>query len=427
MISDVEKKIAQWLGPARACSLGGNESMTTDHRPRLRPPRRLEIHIPTRTIVKLLVVALVAWMVARLWAEFMLLAFALLFSVALAPVVRRMERQRIPRWIAVFVLAVGALGGVAVFVLFVVPPVAAQVDALIGDLPGLRERVMAQIPPTSRFFRAVVDQVFAMPSSPEVQGSVRPLSVGQTALSVAATGILFVVLTLYLLLDGRRLYAWLLAYVPRSHRGRVAQTLPGVSRMVQAFVRGQLAISALFAAFVGFTLSALGVSAALPLAILAFACDVVPVIGIIVATVPAALLALADSPWKALAVFLLFNGYHMFETYVLVPRVYGASMRLSTLTVLLALVVGGSLQGILGAILVLPIVAAYPIIERIWLKDWLSSEVLRDHEALDRAEQQGSDEAVAAVIQGERHPGERTGAGIERTPTPTPTASIIPP
>jgi hypothetical protein len=86
-----------------------------------------------------------------------------------------------------------------------------------------------------------------------------------------------------------------------------------------------------------------------------------------------------------------------------VPRIYGRRLQLSTLAVLLALVVGGTLQGILGAILVLPLVAAYPIIERIWLHEYLSDEVIRDHAALERAAESGSDTAVQAILRGQKH------------------------
>ena len=95
------------------------------------------------------------------------------------------------------------------------------------------------------------------------------------------------------------------------------------------------------------------------------------------------------------------------------PKFYGSSLRLSTLAVLLALIVGGTLQGIIGSILVLPLVAAYPIIERIWLKDYLASEVLADHTALAEAAETGSDAAVDAVLQGEKHLGERRDDGTQ--------------
>ena len=110
----------------------------------------------------------------------------------------------------------------------------------------------------------------------------------------------------------------------------------------------------------------------------------------------------------AAGVLGLYVLYHVIETYVLVPRIYGRRLQLSTLAVLLALVVGGTLQGILGAILILPLVAAYPIIERIWLHDYLSSEVIKDHAALERAVESGSDAAVEAVLKGQKHAGEVT-------------------
>ena len=118
------------------------------------------------------------------------------------------------------------------------------------------------------------------------------------------------------------------------------------------------------------------------------------------------LLALTVSPLKAAVVIVLYLVYHVFETYVLVPRIYGSHLRLSTLTVLLALLVGGTLQGILGAALILPVVAAYPIIERIWLRDYLAPEVIADHSALAEAAESGSDQAIATVLQGEKHPNE---------------------
>lgn len=116
----------------------------------------------------------------------------------------------------------------------------------------------------------------------------------------------------------------------------------------------------------------------------------------------------------------LYLGYHIFETYFIVPRIYGNRLRLSTLTVLLALLIGGTLQGVLGAVLILPVVAAYPIIERIWLKNYLAPEVIADHKALAHAAETGNDEAIDTVLQGEKHPGERA-TGVPPAPaTPTP-------
>ena len=153
--------------------------------------------------------------------------------------------------------------------------------------------------------------------------------------------------------------------------------------------------------------------AAVPLAILAGLCDVIPVVGIIIATVPAVLLAVTVSPTAAAFVFALYVGYHVVESYVIVPRIYGQRLRLSTLAVLLALLAGSTLQGLVGAVLVLPLVAAYPIIERIWLAGYLGAEVIKDHNALrpgDRARRRGGRRHRAAG-------GKAPLGGADRRPT----------
>lgn len=370
------------------------------------PTQRIEFHIATGTIVKLLLTALLVYIALRLFPQVLLIAFSLLVAVALGPVVNLVEHRGIPRWVAVAALGAIAVGVIVSIVAFVVPPLASQLSDLTSDLPQFHDRVVGRISPHG-FLRKVVDQAFEVATSGQLTAKLKqPLEWGMNALSIVMSGGLMFVLALYLLLDGKRLYAWLLAYVPRAHRAKMAVTVPAMSKVVYAYVRGLAITSTLAGVYSAAVLTIAGVPAVVPLAILAAACDVIPVVGIIIATVPAALLALSTSPGSALAVIVLYISYHMFETYVIVPKVYGQGMRLSTLTVVLAFVFGGSLLGIVGALLVLPLVAAYPIIERIWLRNYLSPEVIHDHKALEEAEEEGSDEAIEKVLLGEKHPEE---------------------
>jgi hypothetical protein len=129
--------------------------------------------------------------------------------------------------------------------------------------------------------------------------------------------------------------------------------------------------------------------------------------GAVAMTVPAALFALNVSPLTAVAVLGAYAFYQLVENYVIVPRVYGRSMRLTTLSVMLALLVGGLLQGLLGALLVLPLAAAYPIVERIWLGKYLGTHVVTDHAALAESAVTGNERAVEkTVILGEAHDAE---------------------
>ena len=382
--------------------------------------QRFEVHLPTGVIVKVLLAALFVWAVLRLWPEMVFLSISLVLAVALEPAVSRMTRYGFSRGVTVMLIALLLLGVIVLVVAYVIPPLVQQVVEIHSNLPAFRGRVERRIPADNSVLRLVTEQVFLLPSSPEVAVTFKqPLIWGRAAVSGVITTCLVLVTTLYLLLDGKRIYAWLLAYVPRAQREKMAMTVSEVSVVVYAYVRAQLVISLLFASFAALVLYALKVPGVLPLAVLAGAFDVIPLIGIIIATAPAALLALTVSPLTAALVIVLYLGYHLFEAYVLVPRIYGTQLRLSTLTVLLALLVGGTLQGILGAALILPVVAAYPIIERIWLRDYLAPEVLADHTALAEAAENGSDEAIATVLQGEKHPNEH----VVAAPTPLPHSS----
>jgi predicted PurR-regulated permease PerM len=370
---------------------------------------RLDVHfhLPVGTIVKVLVAALITWVGMRLSSEFILLAVSIILAVALHPLVVRMEKRGTSRGLVIALMA-GAMVVTAVFLVsFVFSALADQVTRLAHDFPSFRGRIEAQLPLQQPMVKKVVSELFALPYSAEVAAMLkRPLALGTSAVSGVMAIFFTLILTLYFLLDGRRLYAWLLAYIPRKHRDKMAVTVDEVSEVVYAYVRGQVITSALFFAFVAIVLHIFRVPAAFPLAMLAGFCDVIPVVGIIIATVPAVLLALTVSPMAALAVFICYAVYHLVESYFIVPKIYGQRLRLSTLAVLLALVAGNTLAGLIGAVLVLPLVAAYPIVERIWLARYLNPEVIRDHKALAKSAETGSETAVEAVLHGHKHPWE---------------------
>jgi predicted PurR-regulated permease PerM len=318
-----------------------------------------------------------------------------------------MERKRIARGVSVTVIAAVAVGLIALLVVFVLPPLTAQMSHLFEDGPAFRARVLGRIPARYPIVQAVVGEIFAWFASPKtITLFERSFAWGQSAVVGLVTAAIVFVVTLYLLLGGKSLYAWLLAFVPRTYREKVATTVDEVSDVVHAYVSGQLLVAVLFTLFTAGLLTILGVPAAVPLAVIAGLCDVIPVLGILIAIVPAVLLALAVSPGTALVVAIAYLVYHLAEAYLLLPRVWGSKLKMSTLSVLLALLVGGKLQGIIGALLVLPLVAAYPIIERHWLGGLLRARVLTDHKALAKAAESGSDVAMDAVINGEKHASE---------------------
>ncbi|MEP6994059.1 MAG: AI-2E family transporter [Acidobacteriota bacterium] len=373
------------------------------------PTRELNVRlqIPVSTILRVLVTFALVWAILKLIPSLILVLVSLILAITLWPAVDRLERFRMPRWAAVATVAVGVVAFLTLFVMLALPPLATQSVEMAANIGAYRKSVQAHLSPQHPILAKLMAEIFDIPTSPEVTHSLRrPLAWGQLVLESALGCILVMAVSLYLLMDGKRTYAWLLAYVPRRHRRKMARTVPAVSEVVMAYVQGQLFTSLLCGAFAFGLLKVLHVPSALPLALLAGICDVLPILGVFIATIPAAFFALTVSPVAAVAVVVLYSLYHALENYVIVPRTYGRRLRLTPLVVLVALLVGGSLYGVLGAILILPFVAAYPIVEKIWLQEYLSDEVVADHTMLEQSPESGQDRAVEAVLQGKEHPAE---------------------
>ena len=371
--------------------------------PEPEPPKsrqRVDFGIQTATIIKLLVAAFVVWAVLTLVPTLLLITVAVLLAMTIYPLVQGLEKLGVRRTLANAAVLVLVLTAVGLFVVYVIPPIVEQATALYQRLPEFRSHVESGLRAEHPVLATLAGQLLAVPTSPELAHWFRPAVWGSTAAQAVVAFALVLALSFYLVVDGKRTYAWLLAYVPRAHRPKMALTAPAVCDVVVAYMQAQLLTSLLYGAFCLILLTLLNVPAAFPLALLAAVCDAIPVLGVLLSLGPAALLALTVSPAAAATVIVAYLLYHAFENYVLIPWIYGSRLRLSPLAVLFAVIVGGSLWGVVGAILFLPLAAAYPIIEKIWLRDALSDGTVADHAILEQTDAAQSDQAVEAVVRG---------------------------
>jgi predicted PurR-regulated permease PerM len=336
------------------------------------------IRVAFSTLVKIALFALLVVCVIKLWTVILMFTVAVLLAVMLDPLVGMMERRGVRRGIAITLIALLLFGFLIAFVVVILPLTAKEILQLGKDLP----RIVQRLDSTSPRLKSAIDSVTSgARTSPLVkQWLAKTPMVGLYAAEGLVGVILIFVITIYLLVEGREMFEWLIAFAPANKRKRIRETACQSGEVILAYMRGQAITCFLCGGVALTTLLLLRVPAAVPLAVLAFLCDLVPVVGTIVMTVPAVLLALLVSPAAALTVLAVYLAYHFTESYFIIPRVYGKQMRLSTLTVLLAVTAGGALQGPVGAVLVLPFVAAYPIVERIWLKDKLPKDTVEKHE-----------------------------------------------
>jgi predicted PurR-regulated permease PerM len=348
-------------------------------------PARLLIEVPWSTVAKVFASLIITWMVLKL-APFILLIFlAVLIAITLLPVVDWLEARKMHRRVGHILISVTLLGLVALAVGLLVPAILTQLDALGDYLPALRREILDRFP-SDGALRQNIDRAFGADWS-RVRFTPEHLAfVGAAGLSGLSQFLLVLVVAVYLMIDGRTLFGWVLAFFKPATQAKLRCTASEISQVTFAYVWGQVITSALVMGFSFVTLTTLKVPGAVMIAVLAGFLDVFPILGFILSVVPACLLALSVSPATAITVLLLYILFHALENYLIVPYVYGKRLRLSTLTVLLSLLAGGILAGIPGALAILPLVASYPAVERIWLKPFLHSGVTEKHERQKREE-----------------------------------------
>jgi predicted PurR-regulated permease PerM len=257
----------------------------------------------------------------------------------------------------VLVLYVVIIGLIAGLIALVTP-------ALIGQakqLPALESRALAFV----RFLQDAIDNAgiplkLSLPSgtsgiSTAVLGSVLGILTG--TLGTLINILLVLVISIYLLIEGRQLIASMRKLVT-GHEEVYDFTLLAVGTTVGQYARGQLIMSLVMGTYTGLTMTIIGVPYAVVLGILTFFLEFLPLIGAPVGMGLAVLIALVfKGPFIALLALIVAVGGHAIEAYILGPRVTGSATRIHPLVAMAALLIGAELGGILGALFGVPIAA----------------------------------------------------------------------
>ena len=353
-------------------------------------PAQTEITITWATIGKILLAILLAYLAVRLWPLLELLLLALLIALALAPILKWTHAKRWQRWAGVLLCALILFAFVVLLVAILVPTFGGQAGALITNLPALRDQWFAKLP-TSGPVRGAADRLLSSPAFSDPEPVLKQFF---AMFGVAVAGVtkffLVLIFAIYFVADGPRVYQWLRAFFPPVHRRKIDAAADEVTSVVAHYVLGQVITSALCGSYAFVVLFLLHVPNAALLAILAAVFDVLPLIGFFLFAIPAVARAFTVSPGTAALVALLYAAYHLVENYFIVPKVYGDRLRLSTLTVLISCLAAAMISGVIGVIIILPVVASYPVVERIWLRPHLEPDTVTTHDLIDEEEHPSS-------------------------------------
>ncbi len=317
-------------------------------------PKRAVVVDPRTVMVVLGVVAaalLAAALVYVAWGALSLVLIAILVALALNPAVEFFVRRgwrRGPAATAVFLIALIVLVIVAVLA---IPPIVGQVTDLVNGLPALAKG-HGPLGFLQRQYH-LVDHVRAAVGTGDSAVSV--------ALGVAATGVSLVVvafLTFFMLLEGPVWVERLLNLVPDHARVHCERVGDGISRTVAGFVAGNVITALIAGLLAAIVLFATGVPYAIPIGLLVAFLDLLPIVGAILAIAVLGTVSLTQGLIPGIVVVGIFFVYHQFEVYYLRPVIYGRTIELSPLAVLVTVVVGTGLAGLMGAIAAIPVAGA---------------------------------------------------------------------
>lgn len=331
------------------------------------PPRMPVLKTASEVAWRVLIIALavlaVGFAVGRLRFVVLPVFIALLLTTLLAPVASWMERRGVPTLAAAATVFFGFLGAIVLAGLLIVPAVIDQFQDLgptvsegVDDvekwlIEGPADLDQEQIDRYREQGRERISAFLGSSSGQVVAGAV-------AVFEGLAGGVLALVLTFFFIKDGRRFQRWARAHVPARHEDVTAALGRRAWGALTGYLRGAALIGLLEGIILGVTLWIVGAGLAVPVAILTFFGAFFPIVGAVVAGIVAALVALVGGGVSDMIIVgIVAIIVQQFDNDLLAPLIYGRLIHLHPVVVLLALAIGGTLAGIMGAFLAVPVAA----------------------------------------------------------------------
>jgi predicted PurR-regulated permease PerM len=297
-----------------------------------------------------------------------LIVVALFIALGLNPIVEFLMRRGVRRGLSVlatFLLVLVVLG-LALFA--VVPVFVEQITTLVTSAPTILQDLLRnpQVRALNDRFQVITRAQEFLTSGGLIQrlfGGI--LGAGAVVLGAVFSGLTLLILTLYFLASLPSIKVVIYRLSPASHRSRVRMLADTIFKQISSFISGAFVV-ALIAGICSFIfLMIVGLSEyAIALAVLVAVLDIIPLIGATIAAVVICIIAFVQSPTIGVAAVVFYLFYQQFENYVVQPRVFKKAVNVPGAVVVIAALVGGTLLGVVGALLAVPVAAAILLLMR---------------------------------------------------------------
>ncbi|WP_164863435.1 AI-2E family transporter [Agromyces sp. LHK192] len=293
-------------------------------------------------------------------------------ALGLDPLIRWFERRGLKRGVAIVVVILLFVAVVVGIVWIVIPPLVAQAGALVRSIPGMVQQVQDSgwyddaNAATNGLIGNLVSGLEDIITDPNLWATIGggALAFGASVISAVSTGFFVVVLSIYFIatLDVTKRACYSL--VRHSIRPRVEDYSERIMQSVGKYLSGMVVLAFMNATYSTILLVIVGVPFALLIGVIALFVTLIPLIGTVLTTILMTIVTLFVGPTQALIVLVLMLIYMQVEAYILTPKVMGKAVQVPGTIVLISALAGGTLLGLLGALVAIPISAGILLILR---------------------------------------------------------------
>lgn len=296
----------------------------------------------------------------RARAVLILIGLAMFIAAGLDPVVGWLVRHRFPRWAAVLTVILAGVAIVGGFLAAAIPPMASEGTALAHQIPHYMASLQdknSELGKLNTKFRVEprLESLISSGGSSLIGGV---LGAGELVLSTASSILAIIVLSIYFLAGMPRIKVFAYRLVPHSRRPRTILIGDEILAKVGGYVLGNFLTSVIAGAGTYFWMLAFGIPYPLLLGMFVAFLDLIPVVGSTVGGAVVTLVALTVSLPVAIGTLIFYVAYRLAEDYLIVPRIMGRTVQVPAIVSLVAVLIGGVLLGIIGALVAIPVAAA---------------------------------------------------------------------
>jgi predicted PurR-regulated permease PerM len=300
---------------------------------------------------------------------------AIFLALALNPAVDGLQRRGIKRrGVAVTIVFVGAILVIAAIAATVVPTIVSQVNDFIDAVPGYVADLTegkGRLGFLEREYQITerVREALAEGGATKVLGlSGTALAVTKGVITAVFATVTIAFLTLFMLLEGPAWMERFYGLLPAEKQPRWRTIGQDIYRTIGGYVTGNLAISLIAGVVSTIALVILDVPYAVALGLLVAILDLIPLAGATIAAIVVTTVAFLHSTTSGIIILIFFIVYQQIENQVLQPVVYGRTVQLSPLAVLIAVLIGAEIAGVIGALAAIPVAGTVQVILVDWLK-----------------------------------------------------------